>query len=387
MEKKMVPQEHGETINEKQKKQELEILKQHQEQVLTLQRMKEIEKEIEQMEVQEKKLQDIIKVDGVELSSQVKIQKAYLAQLGKEDDFSYLLYTDQELIGKSNETGMIVLTPEYINARNQQLAIYEERFGDNYLIDVDQELDPLAIQENSEELVYKSELERIPEIEKEAEAPEEKRDRQNEDTVHNIEDDLGMHIVSLVRIEDENFSEEVIGRQTGYKEQYVALTDHNTFHLIGENPNGKYELNPDFLGATTAETNEQPEYDENGNCCGSSYTDLVMRRSDGTRSNLAIDLNYGQIGLYNRETNEEIRTSTCKPTEQEIEEAREADEKGRTIAEQEKYVDQLAEKVNRGEESVETLEAERKKLEERKEEEEDPYYESWVEEQHRKGNM
>ena len=63
---------------------------------------------------------------------------------------------------------------------------------------------------------------------------------------------------------------------------------------------------------------------------------MVMRRSDGTTSNLALNLNYGEISLYNRDTNEEIVTATTKPSEEEIEEAKEADQKGRTIAEQEK---------------------------------------------------
>lgn len=389
MDNKIVPKQHEKEMNEKQIKQELENFQKHQEQVLTLQRMREIEAEIEEND--EKKVMDMVKVEHIPLNKNVGIQDAYLAELQDEQgNLSYELYNQTKYLGASNEQGLIILDDQYIAEMNQRLERYEELFHDQYLIKQDQALVPEEIKDQG--IYAKNELENMPEIAKECDEKEQeaKEKQENEDAIQKMEDDLGMHIVSLVRIEDENFSEDVIGRQTGYTEQYVALTDSGTFYLIGEDHNGKYELNPDFVGATTATANEQPEYNENGECCGKSYTDMVMRRSDGTTSNLALNLNYGEISLYNRDTNEEIVTATTRPSAEEIEEAKEADQKGRTIAEQEKYVDRMAERVNKGEESAERLEKERQELERAKkeqEEEEDRYYESWVESQRRKGYM
>lgn len=389
MDETLVPQENKKELNQPPTKQELENFQKHQEQVLTLQRMREIEAEIKEKE--EKELLDIVKAKEIPLNKNVGIQESYLAELqDKEGNLSYELYDKTKYLGASNEQGLIILEDQYITEMNQSLERYEDLFHDQYLIEQEQGLVPEEIKEQG--MYTKSELENVPEIAKECDEKEQQKQEkeENENAIQKMEDDLGMHIVSLVRIEDENFSEDVIGRQTGYKEQYVALTDSGTFHLIGEDQNGKYELNPDFIGATTATANEQPEYNENGECCGESYTDMVMRRSDGTTSNLALDLNYGEINLYNRDTNEEIITATTRPSKEEIEEAKEADQKGRTIAEQEKYVEQMAERVNKGEESAERLEKERQELEQAKkeqEEEEDLYYESWVESQRRKGYM
>ena len=39
-----------------------------------------------------------------------------------------------------------------------------------------------------------------------------------------MQEDTGLELVSLVRIEDENFSRDVVGRETGYAEQSLGIT-------------------------------------------------------------------------------------------------------------------------------------------------------------------
>ena len=252
----------------------------------------------------EEKLNDLIKIEAKKVAL-----VAY--QTGKYD-----LYKDYSLVATIDEEGLVELDEEYKDKVIEKIPSY--------------------MQENELEV---SELD-----------PEELIEQSKEDGKTNLKEDTGLDIISLVRIEDERFSDDVVGYQTGYSEQYVALTKDGTFHLVGEKANGEFEENPDFLGASSAHASEQPEYDENGNCCGNSTVDLVMRRSDGTRSSLGIDMSYGSITLTNRDTNEPIATSNYTPTQSDIDEKQLADAKGRDLLLQKEKEEEEKKKAKKREE-------------------------------------
>ena len=54
---------------------------------------------------------------------------------------------------------------------------------------------------------------------------------------------------------------------------------------------------------------------------------MVVPRKDGKTSGLGIDINFGNISLTNRNTNEPIETSNYKPSEVDIEKYRLEEEK------------------------------------------------------------
>ena len=255
-------------------------------------------------------IENIYLLSEAELNEQIKIKAKQLALVAYKTG-EYDLYKNTELIATIDENGMVELEEEY----SKEL--------EKYLPPESLEMETV----DPEEMIEKSKEEGKTDLKKEEE--KEKEEEEKEETVDKLKEDTGLEIISLVRIEDERFSDDVVGYQTGYSEQYVALTKDGTFHLVGEKSDGSFEEHPDFLGATSAHTSEQPEYDENGNCCGNSSVDMVMRRSDGTRSSLGIDMSFGEITLTNRDTNEPIETSNYTPTQSEIDERKLADAKGR----------------------------------------------------------
>ena len=284
----------------------------------------------------EEKLNDLIKIEAKKVAL-----VAY--QTGKYD-----LYKDYSLVATIDEEGLVELDEEYKDKVIEKIPSYMQ---ENEL-EVS-ELDPEELIEQSKE-DGKTNLKEVEEKEKEEE--------EKEETVDKLKEDTGLDILALVRIEDERFSEDIVGYQTGYSEQYVALTKDGTFHLIGEKADGSFEEHPDFLGASSARPGEQPEYDEHGNCCGNSTVDLVMRRSDGKES-LGIDMSFGSITLTNIDTNEPIATSNYTPTQSDIDEKQLADAKGRQL---------LLEK-----EKAKQLEEEKKKSEQEAQEEEEEEEHGW----------
>ena len=255
-------------------------------------------------------IENIYLLSEAELNEQIKIKAKQLALVAYKTG-EYDLYKNTELIATIDENGMVELEEEYSKELEKYLPPESLEM---------EKVDPEEMIEKSKE-EGKTDLKEVEEKDKEEE--------EKEETVDKLKEDTGLEIISLVRIEDERFSEDIVGYQTGYSEQYVALTKDGTFHLVGEKSDGSFEEHPDFLGATSAHTSEQPEYDENGNCCGNSSVDMVMRRSDGTRSSLGIDMSFGEITLTNRDTNEPIETSNYTPTQSEIDERKLADAKGR----------------------------------------------------------
>lgn len=255
-------------------------------------------------------IENIYLLSEAELNEQIKIKAKQLALVAYKTG-EYDLYRNKDLIATIDENGMVELEEEYSKELEKYLPPESLEM---------EKVDPEEMIEKSKE-EGKTDLKEVEEKDKEEE--------EKEETVDKLKEDTGLEIISLVRIEDERFSEDIVGYQTGYSEQYVALTKDGTFHLVGEKSDGSFEEHPDFLGATSAHTSEQPEYDENGNCCGNSSVDMVMRRSDGTRSSLGIDMSYGEITLTNRDTNEPIETSNYTPTQSEIDERKLADAKGR----------------------------------------------------------
>lgn len=255
-------------------------------------------------------IENIYLLSEAELNEQIKIKAKQLALVAYKTG-EYDLYRNKDLIATIDENGMVELEEEYSKELEKYLPPESLEM---------EKVDPEEMIEKSKE-EGKTDLKEVEEKDKEEE--------EKEETVDKLKEDTGLEIISLVRIEDERFSEDIVGYQTGYSEQYVALTKDGTFHLVGEKSDGSFEEHPDFLGATSAHTSEQPEYDENGNCCGNSSVDMVMRRSDGTRSSLGIDMSFGEITLTNRDTNEPIETSNYTPTQSEIDERKLADAKGR----------------------------------------------------------
>lgn len=288
-------------------------------------------------------IENIYLLSEAELNEQIKIRAKQLALVAYKTG-EYDLYKNYDLIATIDENGLVQLDEEY----QKQL----EEYLPETALEVS-ELDPEELKEQAKE-EGKIDLKEVQEKDKEEE--------EKEETVDKLKEDTGLEIISLVRIEDENFSSDVVGYETGYSEQYVALTKDGTFHLIGEKADGSFEEHPDFLGASSAHVSEQPEYDENGNCCGNSSVDLVMRRADGTRSSLGIDMSFGSITLTNRDTNEPITTSNYTPTQSEIDEKQLADAKGREL---------LLEKEKEEKEKAKKLEEEKKRVEQEAEEEEE----------------
>lgn len=283
----------------------IEKYKQEKEDALYLKEIKE-KAEVENAD----NIENIYLLSEAELNEQIKIKAKQLALVAYKTG-EYDLYRNKDLIATIDENGMVELEEEYSKELEKYLPPESLEM---------EKVDP-------EEMIEKSKEEGKTDLKKEEE--KEKEEEEKEEIVDKLKEDTGLEIISLVRIEDERFSDDVVGYQTGYSEQYVALTKDGTFHLVGEKSDGSFEEHPDFLGATSAHTSEQPEYDENGNCCGNSSVDMVMRRSDGTRSSLGIDMSFGEITLTNRDTNEPIETSNYTPTQSEIDERKLADAKGR----------------------------------------------------------
>ena len=218
----------------------------------------------------------------------------------KNTFLNYEIYKNYDLIAQKNEQGLIEITEEYKRELEQVIPAQYLNL---------ENIDPKEL----EELSKKEEKTDLNKAEKE---------KEQEETVNKMQEDTGLEIVSLVKIEDENFSKEVVGRETGYADQYMGVTKDGTICLLGLRPDNKFELNPDFYGARTARTDEQPGE------CGESSVDMVVPRKDGKTSSLGIDINYGEITLTNRNTSEPIETSNYKPSEMDIEKYRLEEEKG-----------------------------------------------------------
>lgn len=283
-------------------------------------------------------IENIYLLSEAELNEQIKIKAKQLALVAYKTG-EYDLYKNYDLIATIDENGLVQLDEEY----QKQL----EEYLPETALEVS-ELDPEELKEQSKE-DGKTNLKEVEEKEKEEE--------EKEETVDKLKEDTGLEILALVRIEDERFSEDIVGYQTGYSEQYVALTKDGTFHLIGEKADGSFEEHPDFLGASSARPGEQPEYDEHGNCCGNSTVDLVMRRSDGKES-LGIDMSYSSITLTNIDTNEPIATSNYTPTQSDIDEKQLSDAKGRQLLLEKEKAKQLEEEKKKAEQEAQEQEEE-----------------------------
>ena len=281
-------------------------------------RIQEIEKQIKKLEDKEKDgeylkslkdkllseqktkgdIENIHSLSDIELE-QIKTKAKELALIAYKSG-EYDLYKNYELIATTNEQGLLEVTEDYHKELTERIPA---RFLDL------KEIEPKKLEEKSKEQ-DKTDLKQ-----------EEEKEEQKE-IVNKMQEDTGLELVSLVRIEDENFSRDVVGRETGYAEQYIGITKNGTICLVGLRPDNKFELNPDFVGARTARTDEQPGE------CGKSSVDMVVPRKDGTTSSLGIDINYGQISLTNRSTNEPIHTSNYQPSDVDAEKYKLEEEKG-----------------------------------------------------------
>ena len=268
-------------------------------------------------------IENIYSLSAIEIA-EIKAKAKQLVLIAYRSG-EYELYKDYDLIAISNEQGLLEVTDEY---REQLEGLIPAQYLEL------KEIEPEELEERSKE-------EDKTDLKKEEEKEEQK------ETVNKMQDDTGLELVSLVRIEDENFSRDVVGRETGYAEQYMGITKDGTICLLGLRPDNKFELNPDFVGARTARTDEQP------GACGKSSVDMVVPRKDGSTSALGIDINYGQISLTNRRTNEPIQTSNYRPSDTDAEKYKLEEEKGNK------------------EDLVRKLEEERKKEEQKKKEEQE----------------
>ena len=241
-------------------------------------------------------IENIYSLSAIEIA-EIKAKAKQLALIAYRSG-EYDLYKDYELIATTNEQGLLEVTDEY---REELEGLIPAQYLEL------KEVEPEELEERSKE-------EDKTDLKKEEEKEEQK------ETVNKMQEDTGLELVSLVRIEDENFSRDVVGRETGYAEQYMGITKDGTICLLGLRPDNKFELNPDFVGARTARTDEQPGE------CGKSSVDMVVPRKDGGTSALGIDINYGQISLTNRSTNEPIHTSNYQPSD--VEKHKLEEEKG-----------------------------------------------------------
>lgn len=243
-------------------------------------------------------IENIYSLSAIEIA-EIKAKAKQLALIAYRSG-EYDLYKNYELVATTNEQGLLEVTDEY---REELEGLIPAQYLEL------KEIEPDKLEEKSRE-------EDKTDLKKEEEKEEQK------ETVNKMQEDTGLELVSLVRIEDENFSRDVVGRETGYAEQYMGITKDGTICLLGLRPDNKFELNPDFVGARTARTDEQPGE------CGKSSVDMVVPRKDGTTSNLGIDINYGQISLTNRNTNEPIHTSNYQPSDLDAEKYKLEEEKG-----------------------------------------------------------
>lgn len=243
-------------------------------------------------------IENIYSLSDLELD-QIKAKAKELALVAYKTG-NYDIYKNYELIATTNEQGLLEITDEY---HKELIALIPPQCLEL------KEIEPKDLEEISKQ-------EDKTDLKKEEEKEEQK------ETVNKMQEDTGLELVSLIRIEDENFSRDVVGRETGYAEQYMGITKNGTICLVGLRPDNKFELNPDFVGARTARTDEQPGE------CGKSSVDMVVPRKDGTTSSLGIDINYGQISLTNRNTNEPIQTSNYKPSDVEAEKHKLEEEQG-----------------------------------------------------------
>lgn len=243
-------------------------------------------------------IENIYSLSDIEIT-EIKAKAKQLALIAYKSG-EYDLYKNYELVATTNEQGLLEVTDEY---REKLEGLIPTQYLEL------KEIEPDKLEEKSRE-------EDKTDLKKEQEKEEQK------ETVNKMQEDTGLELVSLVRIEDENFSRDVVGRETGYAEQYMGITKDGTICLLGLRPDNKFELNPDFVGARTARTDEQPGE------CGKSSVDMVVPRKDGSTSSLGIDINYGQISLTNRDTNEPIHTSNYKPSDVDAEKHKLEEEKG-----------------------------------------------------------
>ena len=347
-------------------------------QILTLQKMRELERELDTLKEQGKSIKDIIKVDNIQLSPMLKLNEAYLVEIeNRKKEIEYHLYSENGLIGISNEEGLIELDPKYIAEMDEKFGQY----GSEYLIPIqNRTLDPIVLQEQSLEPYRQSQLEK----DTEQELPEENKDKHKDTNMTKMEADLGCDISSCVRIEDDDFSQEVLGHQTGHKEKYIAYSkSRNTFILIGQNGNN-YEEIQDICGAQggrEAATKTYREYDENGRAIDVEAPSFVMNRNDGTQGALAIDMHYGEICVSSLTPNEEKPGKyvseeinighSVRPTPDEIEQAKERDEQAKAIKEKEEEVETLESDVSRGENKHEELDTSKEELEDMKQQAQD----------------
>lgn len=353
--------------NQEKQSQMMEPLKDNE--MLTLQKMRELEKEIDLREEDKKSIKDIIKIDNLELSPMLKLNEAYLVELEDQmKELSYELYTEKGLISVDNKEGLVQIDPNYIAEKNEQLGEY----GSEYLIPVENEImDPNMIKEQSLDLNKKSELEK-------REPTQQKENEQKEDPdekISKMEDDLGCDITSCVEIQDENFSEEVLGHQTGHEEKYIGYSkSRNTFILIGKKGNNYDEIQ-DICGAQgggEASRKTYCEYDESGRPVDIDAPSFVMTRNDGKEGALALDMHYGAICVSNLTPNdkeegkydsEEIRVGhSVRPTPDEVELSKEREEKAKAIQQKQKEIEELESNMKHDENKEQELDESKQEL-------------------------
>lgn len=364
------------------------IQEQNDNQILTLQKMKDLEKEIDLKKEEQQNIKDIIKVDNVELNPMLKLNEAYLVELENErNEISYQLYSESRMIGISNEQGLIELDPNYIAEMDEKFGQY----GAEYLIPLENKtMDPALLEEQSLEPYKMSELE---EKDLSLEGQEKQDEENNDEKMSKMEKDLGCDVSSCVMIQDEDFSEEVLGHQTGHEEKYIGYSkSRNTFILIGKNGDN-YEEIQDICGAQgggEAAKKTYPEYDEQGRQVDIESPSFVMKRNDGTDGALALDMHYGEICVSNltpsengKYTSEEIRVGhTIRPAPSEVELAKEREEKAQAIKAKEKELESLkadsdeensGNEENGGSERVEETEKELEEMKQKAQDDDDIY--------------
>ena len=136
-------------------------------------------------------IENIYSLSAIEIA-EIKAKAKQLALIAYKSG-KYDLYKDYELVATTNEQGLLEVTDKY---REELEGLIPAQYLEL------KEIEPKELEEKSKE-EDKSDLKK-----------EEEKEEQKE-TVSKMQEDTGLELVSLVRIEDENFSRDVVGKETG----------------------------------------------------------------------------------------------------------------------------------------------------------------------------
>ncbi len=215
-----------------------------------------------------------------------------------EEDFTKIAEYDRE----KNE---LILTEEYIREELEKARIDQ---------DIEVRITPEEIVNKAKEI---EELEEVKEVTSKESEPELEEDEVDQDEIVTaaIQDDLGIEISKCYKIEDENYAQDVLGRETG--EDHYIVVEKGTGRNIAISGNQKSGFHE----------NKELNSSRGGGEAATQNSSQVIKDKNG-KSVMAIDNKSGNI--YVLEENEEGKI-----------EPRRLDSRPMTVAEKEKYIEEV----------------------------------------------